>query len=372
MNAPAANAFQNTFTRHAEAFSDIHCHTASSSLISNLATQVELLRMEGCVMPITVNHGEPNNAWVCSPLTTYCDYALEELNRNVHPFLGKPLSLICHAFGHVLKQARIDRAVALNNWMLSTNLYPALNEVNLSKLVDSALQRWPGHALWFRSLNVAQNAAWIEALDALGFKLIPSRQVYLFDDLHSQISVHENLKRDMHLLHSTPMQRIDDAEFHEADYAHIAHLYGKLYLEKYSRLNPQYTALFMKRWHDAGLLKFKGFRDSSGMLQAVAGMFRQGNTITAPIVGYNTALPQSLGLYRLLMAGVFEEAISANSTVNLSAGAAYFKRLRGGKPAIEYSAVLVEHLPASTQRAISVLRKLTNSIGIPIMRRFKL
>ena len=59
-------------------------------------------------------------------------------------------------------------------------------------------------------------------------------------------------------------------------------------------------------------------------------------------------------------------------TLNLSAGAAHFKRLRGGEPAIEYSAVLCEHLCAPTRRALGLLRILTTRIGIPIMERFQL
>ena len=119
-------------------------------------------------------------------------------------------------------------------------------------------------------------------------------------------------------------------------------------------------------------MKFDGFRSDTGELQAAVGIFQQGNTLTAPIVGYNTMLPQSLGLYRLLMSSVFDQARGCGGRVNLSAGAAHFKRLRGGVPAIEYSAVLTNHLPAKTRKAIRMLQWTTNSIGVPIMERFKL
>lgn len=119
-------------------------------------------------------------------------------------------------------------------------------------------------------------------------------------------------------------------DFKVKNFARVAEFYNCLYVDKYSRLNPQYTAKFMQSWQESGLLEFWGFRDATGILQAVIGIFRQHGTITVPIVGYNTSLPQSPGLYRLLMVRVFDVAIRGNLNINLSAGAADFKRLRSG------------------------------------------
>jgi hypothetical protein len=237
-------------------------------------------------------------------------------------------------------------------------------------LIDQARERWPQHAIWFRSLNMRHNSAWIAALCEQGFALLPSRQVYLFHDIgHTR---HANLTRDLHLLQRTALTRAEAQDFSAADFIRVEELYRYLYLDKYSRLNPHYTAQFMQRWHQSGLLEFWGWRDETGILQAVVGLFRQQDTITVPIVGYNTALPQSLGLYRLLMAQVFTVAMRDQLNVNLSAGAAHFKRLRGGIAEIEYSAVLTRHLPARHRMAVASLRALTNVVGVPLMKKFKL
>lgn len=360
----------------AAAFAAIHAGTATRPFVANLDAEVALLEAGGRRLPVTVNDAEPDNAWVCSPHTTYVAYAREELRRNVRPALAAPLDLVCRAGGRALARARIDRAVALNNWMLSTNVYPMLDRPRLDGVVDDAVRqsrrRWPDHALWWRSLNDVQHRDWLAALAALGFTLVASRQVYLFDDLPAAAARHANLKRDLHLLDRTPLARTDGGDFTTTDYDRIEALYGQLYLDKYSRLNPRYTACFVRRWHAAGLLRFTGFRDDAGALVAIVGMFAQDGVVTAPIVGYDTALPQSLGLYRLLMASVLEAAMASDDTVNLSAGAAHFKRLRGGAPAIEYSAVLASHMPAPTRRAVAALGGLTTRIGIPVMRRFAL
>ncbi|GGX87841.1 GNAT family N-acetyltransferase [Pseudoduganella dura] len=368
--SPASGA---GFNDRAERFGRIHAGRPTPPFVRNLATEPTLLRHGGLTFPCTINHAEPDNAWVCSPVATYGSYVIEEIGRTVPPPFAWPLQALCRGYRGVLSLARADQAVAINNWMLSTNLYPAFEPARdadaLAGIVDEALRRWPGHAIWFRSLNARHDGAWIAALRGLGFDLLPSRQVYLFDDLPR--ARHANLRRDLKLLGGTPLAARVSADFGPADFARAEALYGCLYLDKYSRLNPHYTAAFMERWHAAGLLDFWGLCDG-GVLQAVVGTFRQGGTITAPIVGYDTALPQALGLYRLLMAHVLDTARRDGLQVNLSAGAARFKRLRGGRPALEYSAVLSRHLPAPRRAALRALRGMAEGIGVPMMRRLEL
>jgi hypothetical protein len=323
-------------------------------------------------VPVTINSAERDNAWVCSPYTAYCSYAVEELHRFAHPAFTWPLTMMCRAAGAALKRAEIDRAIAVNNWLLSTNLYGELDRASLDAWLEEARDRWPTHAIWFRSLNDAWTSEWVAALRAAGFLMIPSRQVYLYSDIATNARHFPNLKTDFRLLQTAPLRRCDGADFEHADWARAEALYNQLYLEKYSRLNPAYRAQFMEAWHRAGLLTVTGFRDDNGVLQAVVGTFERHSVVTAPIVGYDTSLPQKLGLYRLLMAAVLKDAADAGKRVNLSAGAAQFKRTRGGVGAIEYSAVLVAHLPKHRQRAVQVLRTLTEKVGVPLMRRFKL
>jgi hypothetical protein len=323
-------------------------------------------------VPVTVNFAERHNAWVCSPYTAYCAYAIEELERLMPSPVSFPLAALCRAVGAALRHADIDKAVTINNWLLSTNLYTELQPVVLKDWLREVHERWPGHAIWFRSLNDEWTPDWIAALQEEGAILLPSRQVYLYSDVASLARSRPNLKVDLKLLAQTELHRCDDAGIREADYARIEHLYAMLYLRKYSRLNPAYRASFVETWHRCGLLKLTGFRDGVGVLQAIVGTFERAGVVTAPLVGYDTTLPQKLGLYRLLMAAVLKYAADSGQRVNLSAGAAHFKRTRGGLPAIEYSAVLANHLPAYRQRALRGLRWLTAHVGVPLMRKFKL
>jgi hypothetical protein len=368
----ASKQSMDEFSMRARAFWGIHGDHVSETFVENIHTRVELLQQGNCVMPVTINSCEPNNAWVCSPKSTYADYAAEEAERYLLPLLNKPNKWLFRQVREWLERSDIDQVVTINNWLLSTNIYPALTSVPLEAMIRSARERWPGHALWFRSLNQSENSDWLTALANQGFQLIASRQVYLYQSMASLLAKHVNLKRDLALLKKTDLKRVYDAEFSDSDYSRIAHLYKQLYVEKYSKLNPKYNAEFMRYWHQAGLLKFDGFRNERGELLAVIGVFRQGSMITAPIVGYDTGLPQSMGLYRLVTACAYEAALQNHYCLNFSAGASYFKRLRGGIATIEYSAVYSAHLPRKTQRAIYALSVLTRRIGIPLMKRYQL
>ena len=356
----------------AESFGRIHVGVSTTDFVANLNTQVEMIGLQGRSVPVTLNVDERDNAWVCSPYTAYCAYAIEELQRLVNPVIGYPLTALCRVAGAALRRAQIDRTVMVNNWLLSTNLYPAFDRGVLMEWIGEARQRWPDRAVWFRSLNDAWTPDWLEALREAGAILLPSRQVYLYSDIARLARSQPNLKVDLKLLARTDLQHCDGAGIGPDDYARIEQLYGMLYLQKYSRLNPAYRAGFVAAWHRAGLLRLTGFRDRDGVLQAIVGTFECEGVVTAPLVGYDTSLPQRLGLYRLLMAVVLKYAADSNKRVNLSAGAAHFKRTRGGIAALEYSAILADHLPARRQRALRTLRWLTTHVGVPLMRRFKL
>ncbi|CAM0997957.1 BioF2-like acetyltransferase domain-containing protein [Rhodanobacter sp. Root179] len=360
------------FNRRAAAFLDIHRQRPTQPFIANVRTEVDALDVGGVLFPVTVNDAEPDNAWVCSPLTTYATYAAEEIARLGHPRLTAPLQWIAAGMGGWLARARIDRAVAINNWLVSTNAYPSLRELALDQVVDAALARWPTHALWFRSLNTAHHGDWLDALARRGFTLVPSRQVYLFSDVAALAHRHADFKRDLALLRRASREGTLCSRFVDEDFRRIAELYAQLYLDKYSGLNPRYHWTLIKAWSMAGLLQLKGIRDEQGMLQGAVGIFPFGNLLTSPIVGYNTGLPVRIGLYRMLAATVLQQAIDDDCLVNLSAGVAHFKRQRGGQPAIEYSAVLTRHLPGHTQRAVRALGAVTRHVGVPIMQRCKL
>lgn len=355
------------------AVSAASCDEAVEPLVTNIVTDGLLLRVGQHVLPVTVNNRELGNSWVCSPYNAAVTYPLEEL-RHIESVTGRTaLAGMVRALGPLLRAGRGNRVVCVNNWLLSTNLYPDLVDADLQQATAAVLDRFPDHAILFRSLNAATNESLMANLRDTGYVLAPSRQVYLFDGRQPSYLEHANSRRDLKLLAGTlEFRAVEHDEFQSSDFARVRELYDLLYLHKYSFHNPQFTERLLRIWHESGMMRFFGLRNESGRLDAVVGMFSLNGVLTAPVVGYETSLPQELGLYRMLMARVLRDAAADGQLLNLSAGAASFKRLRGGQAELEYSAVYCRHLPPRQRVAWQTLALLLNRVGGPVLQRYRL
>ena len=93
--------------------------------------------------------------------------------------------------------------------------------------------------------------------------------------------------------------------------------------------------------------------------------------MTTPVFGYDTAVPQEIGLYRMLSAVLLRQSAEEGCLLHESAGAAQFKRNRGATAEIEYSAVYDRHLPFYRRMGWAMLSPLLNRVGVPIMKKHK-
>lgn len=354
----------------AELFGMIHARRDTRPFIRNVCVDVEMLRIDDLILPATVDHGAPGNAWICSPRATYCNGMAEQVRSRCGPVLARCGAGLFSLFGRALDRACIDRAVILNNWLTDTCFYPHIRPHALARVIDAALQRWPQHALWFRSLNAERNGALIAALRGAGFVLIPTRRVWLFDGIGMKLRMGSILQRDLKFLHRTPLWPVARSDIYPADFPRIAMLHGLMQGMPEGWPHPHYTAHFMQYWHQAGLLDFRGFRDDDGLLQAVAGVFRMGDMISAPILGCNPSAPRPSGLFRLLMTRLLEEAMLTNATLCLGPGHGEYKRRRGGRAVLEYSAVLARHLPPQARRTVALLEGAVNRVGLSALSRY--
>lgn len=348
--------------------------------IANLSSQLKVLDLGDWLFPVSINDGDelaPSgeaNTYVVSPVTAYGDYALEELLRLKKTWLELIGSPLLRGLRLIMRRAGLDRVVQINNWLLSTNLYPAgWTGEGLEQLLPQLVLEYPHHALVFRSLNEVSNSGLIAKLRSLGFIPVPSRQVYLFGGRGSAEFIKcRNNQIDSRLLSSVPLQQVEGADFTPEDFVRAQQLYDLLYLHKYSRLNPQYTAQWLRAGRDQGWLKLRGLRQDGGELLGVVGWFDMDGVITAPIVGYDTGADNRLGLYRLLTQLCVQRAAREGRLLNFSSGAAHFKRLRGGEPAIECSLVYIRHLPLRQALVWRLLAGFLNVFALPMMKRWKL
>ena len=102
--------------------------------IKNIKTDLRVLTLNNLVLPVTINNMEYENSYVCSLYTHYISYAIEELKELKNPALEKLLTFMLNSLGLVLKAGNINKTVYINNWMLSTNLYPEISTDEIQEI----------------------------------------------------------------------------------------------------------------------------------------------------------------------------------------------------------------------------------------------
>ncbi len=341
----------------------------SEKYVSNVKTELSLLKCKECVLPVTVNNAEYDNTYVCSPFTRYVTYASEELRFLQSPYLEKMLSCFLKVYGRFLKLGNINRAACINNWLLSTNLYPYLDGISIKDVLDYFTTSFSKHAIMFPSLNRHTNGKLMEELQSEGCRLIPARKVFIFDKECKDFTNTRQTQVDFALLEETPYQIIFHDEFTENDYERILELYYLLYINKYSHCNPKFSLDFIRMCHKKKLLNFQGLRGENGLLVGVIVSFQRNGVLATPLIGYDTALPVKHGLFRILTALSMKEALDKQLVFNMSAGVSEFKRWRGGTGYIEYIAVYYKHLPAFQRMVWGSLDLAMNRIGVPLLDR---
>lgn len=355
----------------ARAYVQIFADTPCRALVANVATRLEIATLDNgrWLVPVSVNDGTPDDqCYVCSPRSHYVDYTAFELSRLGPRWLGSLLRGAFTGVAGVLQRADLDRVVIVNNWLLSTNLYPRdWHGEGLGDTVHALAVRHPGHAVLLRSLNERQNPAPMAAVRRAGARLLASRVVWHYDGATADFTGTANYRRDQLLLANPAWEIVGPDDVGPGDMDGFERLYAQLYLEKYTPLNPRYTARYLGACHALGLLRFQGIRArATDRWLGVIGTFEQHGVLTAPIVGYDARLPQTSGLYRALMALVLRDTARRKLLLNLSAGAGSFKRSRGGRPCVEHTAVFDAHLPPARRRPWKALEAISNRIGLPV------
>lgn len=394
---------QTEYGAYAQAYLLPLIRDGAAPYIHNVRTQLLVLSVDGIPLPVTVNEAQYDNSYVCSPYTHYVSYAREELALLGSKAAERVLSRLLDGVGALMRRAGFNRVVQLNNWLVSTNLFPTMSQEQLLAAVDCLRAAYPNEVLLIRSLNELTTGDELAALKQYGCRLVPSRQIYLLrpepeagsstvepsaDDNLSHASVKPRsmlasavplpaakarwlVKRDTGLIAKHGYEVVGPEDITEQDIPRIVQLYDMLYIEKYSTHNPQFTALFIRLAREQGILRLYGLR-KAGRMEAVLGFFSREGVMTTPLFGYDTSVPQQIGLYRMLSALLIRLAGERGELLHESSGVGQFKRNRGAVPELEVSAVYDRHMPLGVRLSWSVLEKLLNHVGVPLIRKLKL
>lgn len=345
---------------------------SSKEWMLNVETKMTIEELGGFNFPATLNNTEYESSYVCSPYNALVTYSKDELVKIKNRPLRFLLILLINSIGGLLRLNKVNKNFCINNFLLSTNPYPDWHGKGAEEHLERCKVMYPDHAIMYRSLNYHTNKDLIEHLQKLGFILAASRQVYIFDAALSNYKNRNNTQNDRRALAKSDYQLVMHDEITEKDYPDILKLYNLLYLDKYSRHNPQFSIKLISYWHQNRLLTMMGLRDKNGVLQGIVGLFESEQVITAPLVGYNTQLGNNKALYRILIYLILDYSEKKGHCLNLSSGASHFKLLRGGQPFIEYTAAYIKHLPLYRRITWKAVQKLLNGLFVPLLKRYKL
>ncbi len=374
------NGMEINWTTHKEipqrlhrSFALIFADNKAEDLIENIHTEIRMIRVSNTLFfPVSVNSKVRTNTFVCSPYTAYALYAKDELKLKVpNKLLQLPILAVIKLMGLFLKVGKIDKNIHINNFLLSTNPYQEWHGSEIEALTQFIQRNYPRHAILFRSLNNYQHQHLITQFEKNGYLKIGSRQVYIYDMNYEQWIHHNNNKNDRRLIRKQGLTYLSHEEMRPY-LAEANALYNLLYIEKYSQYNPQFNVRYFEECYEKEIMHFQGYANKDGKLKAFAGLFILDNTITSPLVGYDIYASQKEGLYVHAINLVMKYKFESNKLLNLSSGAAQFKRIRGGVPSMEYTVVYTQHLPLLRRIVWRFLQFISNKIGIPLIEKYEL
>jgi hypothetical protein len=272
----------------------------------------------------------------------------------------------------VMRAVRINRTVHVDNWLLSTNLHDDWDGTDLPAIRSVLQARYPRHHIMIRSVDSWSAPALEAALRADGWLMLPSRQVWVVDDVARDWRPRNTVGHDRRLLARSGLQIEELGHLRQGDAQRIAQLYRLLYVDKYSGLNPIFTPAWIEWTQRTSVVRYHVARCRDGFIQAVAGSFVRNGVLTPPVVGYDTARPRSEGLYRIASYMFSQHAEASAAKLHSSAGAADFKRVRGARPVIECMAVWTGSATVWRRWVLRAVAALLWRVAVPIMRKRQL
>lgn len=328
----------------------------------NISTDLRLLEVDGTFLPVTINHKVEPNAYVCSTYTHYVLYALEEIAHLDSKMLQKVAKPFILLFGAFLKSASVDKTIFVNNWLLPTNLYPALKTEQIEAATQYLIENFPDHAIAFRSVSNLIPGGLQPNLESLGYRSLLCRDIYYTDTKDQAPFKARMTKSDFKLLENTDYEIVDNTMIPEGCSDRLAELYQKLNIHKYSACNPQYKPELLNLLRSIPQFHLKAWI-KEGRADAVLGYYEQNGMLTSPLFGYDTSLPQHAGLYRQISAALLKDAKEKGRFLHQSSGAGHYKQLRRAQKELEYTAIYTKHLPYLRQLPWRVLLLAMNTAG---------
>lgn len=322
----------------------------SNIYVKNSANQVDLIRINQCLIPVSIGTKMKlrDFSYVYSFDAQYFKYSREEVLKNPdytksEKWLAKygiPVSSGVH------RSLKGTDMVFVNGLGLSTGLYPELSANDWKILINFLRRSYPDKAIVYRGVNDCTDSLAINLFEFNGMKPVASRRLLMMDPSKENYKKKRPFQQDKKRWEKQDKLYWDvPEEMNDADTNVILAFYKALYIDKYSKLNPNYTADFVQKAHKAGVLKFMCLRKiENDEICGVQAVMRNYNSITTPFIGYQLDAPKNERYYPFMNHKLMEVSIQNNLIFNMSSGADKFKEQRGGESCVEYHYVDCDHL----------------------------
>lgn len=340
-----------------------------SNYIKNIQTDLRILVYDQYVFPVTINHTEYENSYVCSPYSYYVSYGRDSLKLLTQGISYYFLQSLLWGADKVLRYCQINKVVIINNWLFSTNLNPPIEDNHLKAIVAYLQDLFPDHTIMFRSIDPQMSPTYYKNLEGLKFSLIASREIFFIKPDESTLMDSRLFKSDVRLLKNSGYEIIDGEQLQKEEITNLLKLYQNVYIDKYSHLNPQFTKEFLDHALNEKLMHFKALK-KEGRIDGIVGYIIEHGKMFCPFFGYDRLIPKEIGLYRLLSTVLMLEAHEHKLCFHLSSGASTFKKIRKAESCIEYTAVFHKHLRLKRRFPWLLLKSICNSIGKIFMKRY--
>lgn len=332
------NAFKNYFAPLIKKGVKLH--------IENVNVEQVILVYGTELIPMSIAQQKKKpQAYVASNIGQYFDYPIEEFQRfDIVKGWKKAFSILSLRVLRKLSSAlKIDECVFINSFLLSSNLCPK-NYEEIPKLMTYLKNKYPDKCFVFKGVSPEYNEKLFIDLSRSKFKPVFSRELYFISKTDVKYQKKRAFIRDRkHAEKRTDILWNSNDKLDRNQKSQFLKFYEDLYIGKYSNLNPKYTNEFLNNIAEGGFFRIGSLKKKNNFLGAQV-LFQRDGMITTPFIGYDRDLPQEMGIYRILNYYLMDKANKSELNLNLSSGAAEFKKQRGGVSGIEYNMVFVDHL----------------------------
>lgn len=308
--------------------------------------RMEMVSVGEASIPVVVNDGDSRGCYLTSPSCHYCAYAADAVEARMQSrAVGRLGGLALRGLARWARRRHLDRVASVNNWMLSTNPAPTIGQRDVRELTSSLVERFPDHALVFRSVERGRGSL-ADDLEAAGWWRMPNRLVFQWDPDRAPMlgrKCRKTLRRDRREIveHGYRSMPIGEA-IHGAGAGRIRELYRDLYVGKHSGWNPDFTLPWFEHAAAQGWMSWRCLaRD--GRVDGFHVCYEEADRLTGGVLGYDRTMTD-VPLYRMLVADALAEGERRGKPVFLSSGAGRFKELRGAEARWEFEYVHDGHL----------------------------